>query len=163
MAKLDDLIEELSEQGRDEDVAELEKLRGSSLRKQAGRAQELESRVKELEDELSETKAAPARAAALKEYGVDVDSLSKAEKAVIAGLKGELTREAIAELVEEYDLPVAQGSGETTDTPPAAQRRRGAGGHLVRRAVPWPPARGFSPFPTRLRCQGCIRRSARNR
>lgn len=122
MAKLDDLIEELSEQGRDEDVAELEQLRGSKLRKQAGKAAELEARVKELEGVLAEKEAAPAREKALKDYGVDVDNLSKAEAAVLSSLKGELTAEQIAELVEKYDLPVTQGSGQTTEEPPAAQR-----------------------------------------
>lgn len=123
MARLDELIEELSEQGRHDDVDELEKLRGSSLRKQAERASELEAKVAKLEGELAETKAAPARETALREYGVDIDSLSKAEKAIINGLKGELSAEAIAKLVEDYDLPVAQGDGaDGAEEPPAAQR-----------------------------------------
>jgi hypothetical protein len=124
MARLDELIEELSEQGRQDDADELEKLRGSSLRKQATRATELEAEVQKLQSQLAERDAAPARETALREYGVDLENLSKAEKAIVGGLKGELTAEAIAKLVEDYDLPVAQSAGAdgASGEAPAAQR-----------------------------------------
>ena len=120
MAKLDDLIEELRDQGRDSDADELEQLRGSSLRKKAAKADEYEGKVRELQAQLEEMQLAPKREAALRAYGVALEDLRPAEREVLSSLKGELTAEAIGELVEKYGLPIVEEHQEQDERPPAA-------------------------------------------
>lgn len=128
MPDLDDIIESLKEDGRDDDAAELEKLRGSNLRKAAGKTAELETKNAELQAKLTKIEEAPKREKALKDYGVDVDNLSKAERVVLANLDGELNDEKVAELVREYDLPVVESgsSDEGTDVTAAERVARQA-------------------------------------
>lgn len=122
MARLDDLIDELREQGREDDAEELEKLSGSQLRKKAGRAEALEKELAEAKAEVESLKRGPAARKAFEDYGVDTSSLSKAERKVLESYDGELTEEAIGQLVEEYDLPVVASDEGDGDAEPAAQR-----------------------------------------
>lgn len=123
MAKLDELIEELREQGREDDVEELEKLRGSTLRQKAQRAEQLE---KELADERAKREAlekGPKVEKAFKDAGVDFDSLSKLERKAIEGYDGELDEEAIEAFIEENELSVTEASDEAkADEEPAAAK-----------------------------------------
>jgi len=120
MARLDDLIDELRDHGRDDDADELEQLRGSSLRKKAAKADEYEAQVAELKVRLQEMELAPKRESALREYGVVLEDLRPAEREVLSTLKGELTPEAIGELVEKYGLPVGEVQGDLGEEQPAA-------------------------------------------
>lgn len=121
MARLDDLIEEYRSDGRDEDAGELEKLRGSTLRQKAARADELEKKVVELEAKAKELEYRPARDAAFRDYGIDVEALSKAERKILESYDGELNAEAISNLVEEYELPTSSEEGDGNEQP-AAER-----------------------------------------
>lgn len=123
MADLDALIEELRTDGREDDAAELEKLRGSSLRKQAGEAEKLRKERDELQAKVESFEAAPKRTKAFQDYGIDLDGLSKAERRVLEAYDGELDREAIAAFVDEFDLPLAEGTEEESgDEEPAAKK-----------------------------------------
>ena len=125
MGKLEDLIDELREDGREDDAEELEKLKGSNLRKRAGNAEKLEQEVAQLKAENESLKSAPKRQKAFEDYGVDLENLTKAERKVIEEYDGELTEEAIGDLVEEFELPTTEGNaseGEKGSETPAAEK-----------------------------------------
>lgn len=123
MADLDALIEELRNDGREDDATELEKLRGSNLRKQAGEAEKLRQRAEAAEAKVEKLESAPKRDKAFRDFGIDLDNLTKAERKVLESFDGDLDKEAISEFVEEYELPLAEGSNEEpTDEEPAAAR-----------------------------------------
>lgn len=124
MAKLDELIEELREDGREEDAQELERLSGSSLRKKAEAAEKAERRAAELEAKLEKLEKAPKIRSAFEKYGVDLDSLSKLERRAVENYDGDLDEEAIAAFVEENELAVAEGAGSTEEAneTPAAEK-----------------------------------------
>lgn len=113
MARLDEIIDDLRSEGRVEDAEELEKLRGSSLRKKAEAAEKWEREYSELKGKLEKLESIPVREKAFKDYGIDVEGLSKAERKILEGYDGELDAEAIGALVEEYELPVSAQEGET--------------------------------------------------
>jgi hypothetical protein len=138
--KLDDLIEEFRTEGREEDAEELEKLRGSTLRKQAEAATKLEKRNAELEARLEAVEKAPKIEKAFKDYGIDFDQLSKLERKAIESYDGELSEEAIASFVEENELSLTESEGkpeDEEDEEPAAAKvakaarrsAQGTGGH----------------------------------
>ncbi len=125
MAKLDELIEELREDGREDDAKELESLRGSSLRKKAGEAEKLSKENESLKAKLEGLEKAPKIRDAFEKYGVDLSTLSKLERKAIEAYDGELDEDAIATFVEDNELPVGEEGekpDEATDDKPAAQR-----------------------------------------
>jgi hypothetical protein len=123
MARLDDLIEELRSDGREDDAQELERLSGSQLRQKAQKTDQLEKELEQLKAENAGLKRGPAARKAFEDYGVDLSGLSKAERKVIESYDGELTEDEIGKLVEEYDLPVVASSEENDgEEQPAAQR-----------------------------------------
>jgi hypothetical protein len=131
------VLERLREEGGFEDEVEiLEKYSKGRLREAAGRSKELEEKVATLEAELAKRDEAPKRREAFEKYGIDFDGLRPAEKALLEKYDGELTDEAIADLVEANELPLREpdeGSDEESEEEPArkiadAARRAGANG-----------------------------------
>lgn len=123
MAKLDELIDELREDGREDDASELEKLRGSTLRKQAEAASKLQSELESVKAKLEAVEKAPKVRDAFTKYGVDLDSLSKLERRAVENYDGDLDEDAIAAFVEENELAVADGAGqEQEQEAPAAKK-----------------------------------------
>lgn len=94
----------------------------TTLREQAGKVPVLEQRVAELETENTGLKRAPERDKAFRDYGVDLENLRPAERRALEAYDGELEAEKLAAFVEELDLPLVSGNGETppAETPPAA-------------------------------------------
>lgn len=123
MSRLDDLIAELQEQGRDEDVEELEKLSGSTLRKKAAEAEKLERENAELKAQIEKAAKAPAIKKAFEEYGVNLDELSKLERKAIESYDGEVDEEAIAAFVEDNELPLIPNAGNQEGEEPAPAER----------------------------------------
>jgi hypothetical protein len=147
MAKLDELIEELRNDGREEDAGELEKLRGSELRKKAEKAAALEKERDELKQKLEKVEKTPKVRDAFAKAGVDLDSLSKLERKAIESYDGDLDEDAIGDFIEENELPVASGDGSEQqggEEEPAAKKvaqaaRRsgeGRGGHTAPAITP---------------------------
>lgn len=125
MATLDDLIEELTEQGREDDVAELEKLRGSTLRKKAGDAERLEKELADAKAENERLKRGPKVHEAFRKAGIDFESLSKLERKAIESYEGDLDDEDIESFIEENELSVkdeASDEDEPKDEEPAAAK-----------------------------------------
>ena len=128
MGKLDDLIEELREDGREDDAEELEKLRGSSLRKKAGDAERIAKENESLKAENERLKRGPKVREAFEKAEVDFDLLSKLERKAIESYDGELDEEAIEAFIEENELSVKGESdpegdeGEAKDEEPAAAK-----------------------------------------
>lgn len=110
MAKLDDLIEELREDGREDDAEELEKLRGSSLRKKAGDAERLQKELDSVKAENESLKRGPKVRAAFEKAGVDFASLSKLERKALEAYDGEVDEDAIADFLEENEIDLDRGS-----------------------------------------------------
>lgn len=122
MSKLDDLIEELREDGRESDAEELEKLRGSSLRKKVKDTERLEKELAEANARIEGLEKAPKLRKAFEEAGVDFGSLSKLERKAIEGYDGELDGDAIADFIEENEIEAsAAEGGEGEEAPAAAQ------------------------------------------
>lgn len=113
MGQYDDLVEQVREY--DEDLADkLTGFSGANIRKQLAEAETKAKRVDELEAELEGLKAAPKREEAFKDFGVDLENLSKLERKALEAYDGELDREAIAAFVEENELPLVESQeGET--------------------------------------------------
>lgn len=129
MGKLEDLIDELREDGREDDAEELEKLKGSNLRKRVGEAEKAIKERDELKAQVEKLQAAPKRAKAFEDFGVDLENLSKAERKILDSYDGDLDEDAIGKLVEEFDLPLTEeGSAEdkTEETPAAEKVARAA-------------------------------------
>lgn len=115
MATLDELIEELRDQGREEDAGELEKLSGSTLRKKAQDADKFEKQLADAIAKVERLERAPKAEKAFKDAGVDFDQLSKLERKAIESYAGELDEEAIGSFIEENELSVEEGSDEGSD------------------------------------------------
>jgi hypothetical protein len=137
MANLDEIIESLREDGREDEASELEKLRGSTLRKKAEEAAKIQKERDDAVAELTRLKTGPAREKAFRDYGVDFDALRPAEKRALEQLDGELDEAKVEELVRELDLPLVEEGGnaesETEEKSGAQQvaaaaRRAPAGG-----------------------------------
>lgn len=125
MAKLDDLIEELREQGREEDAEELEKLSGSTLRKKAGNADRLEKELADTKAKLDALEKGPKVRKAFEKAGVDFESLSRLERKALEGYDGDLDEEAVEAFIEENELSVTDESAEgdeEKDAEPAAAK-----------------------------------------
>lgn len=123
MGKLEDIIESLKDEGRDDDAKELEKLAGSQLRTKAAKADELEAENETLKSQLAEVEAAPKREAAFAKYGVDLEALKPAERDALKAYADDLDDEKIAAFVEKYDLPMAEETEpEEGEEKPAAQQ-----------------------------------------
>jgi len=117
----EEIVADIREEGLDHLAEELEKGYGkSTLREQAAKAAELEKRLVELEAENEALKLAPAREKAFADYGIDFDALKPLEVEALEGYKGELTKEAIGELVERYQLPTVAGSQTEPEPEPNA-------------------------------------------
>ena len=111
MAKFEDVLERVRD--LDEDLAaELEEFKASNLRQKAAERDALEAERNALKAELDEMKSRPAREKAFREYGVDLDQLSKLERKAIEAYDGELTAEAIASFVEENEIAVVESEQE---------------------------------------------------
>jgi hypothetical protein len=130
MPKLDDLIEELRGDGRDEDAEELEKLRGSTLRKQAEKAERLERELADEKSKRERLEKGPKVRKAFEKAGVDFEGLSKLERAAIEAYDGDLEDEDIESFIEENELSVKDESEEDTeskdDEPEAAKVAKAA-------------------------------------
>jgi hypothetical protein len=125
MAKLDDLIEEYREQGRDEDAEELEKLRGSTLRTKAQNADKFEKENADLKAENERLKRGPKARAAFEKAGINFENLSKLERKAIEAYDGDLDDEDIESFIEENELSVddeAPDGDEAKDEEPAAAK-----------------------------------------
>lgn len=136
MGEYEEILEQLREGTIDaEDAAErLEKFKGSSLRKKAEEAEAAAKERDELKAKVEAYEAAPKRQAAFEKAGIDFEALRPAEKALLEKYDGELTDEAIAELVEQNELPLVEEGGTEEEPPTDAERiaagakRRGADG-----------------------------------
>jgi hypothetical protein len=136
MGEYEDVLEELREGTIDgEEAAErLGKFKGSSLRKKAEERDEFEKRATEAEAKVESLESIPKRQAAFEKAGIDFEALRPAEKALIEQYDGEITDEAIAELVEVNELPLVDegGSDEEPDTDAerivSSAKRAGANG-----------------------------------
>jgi hypothetical protein len=130
---LKSLIDEMREQGRDDEADELEKLSGSSLREKARAAERLEKENADLKAKLDKVEAAPKIKKAFEDFGVDFEALTKAEKKMLEGYDGELDDEAVAAFVEEFEFPLSEANDaeEGDETPPAeriANQAKSGGG-----------------------------------
>ena len=127
MAKrtFEEILADLKDAVDDEDlISELEQYGGSSLRKKAEQVPELEAKLAEAEAKVEKLEAAPKREKAFKEYGIDLEALSKAERAVLERYDGELDDEAIGALAEEFDLPVVEKGGEAEEEEESGARQQ---------------------------------------
>lgn len=127
MGEYEDVLEQLREGTIDgEEAADrLDKFKGSSLRKKAEEAETAIRERDELKAKVEVFEAAPKRQAAFEKAGIDFEALRPAEKALIEKYDGELTDEAIAELVETNELPLVE-EGEA-DAEPDTDAERIAG------------------------------------
>lgn len=151
MGEYEDILEQLREGSIDGDEAaeRLERFSATSLRKKAGERDDFERKARELEEKLAKIEAVPKRREAFEKYGIDFEGLRPAEKRLLEQYDGELTDEAIAELVEQNDLPTieAQAPAETEGENQAAKiaevAQRGPSGSRVPKVTPadvaeWP-------------------------
>lgn len=127
MGEYEEILEQLREGTIDaEDAAErLEKYKGSSLRKKAEEAEAAVKERDELKAKVEAFEAAPKRQAAFDKAGIDFEALRPAEKALLEKYDGELTDEAIAELVEANELPLVEE--DDSDKEPDTDAERIAG------------------------------------
>ena len=105
MSRLDDLIEEMLDAGREDDAAELKALRGPALREKAARLPALEAEQERLKAEGARLKRAPLIEEAFRTAGVDFGALSKIERRAIDAYEGPLDEEAVFDFIEENELP----------------------------------------------------------
>ena len=123
--KFEEILEDLKREVDDEElISELEAFGGSSLRKQAEQVPELERKLAEAEAKVEKLEAAPKRTEAFKEYGIDLENLSKAEAAILDRYEGELDEEAIGALAEEFDLPVVEKGGDDGEEEESGARQQ---------------------------------------
>ena len=154
MGDYEDILEQLREGTIDgEEAADrLDKFKGSSLRKKAEEAEAAVKERDELKAKVEAFEAAPKRQAAFEKAGIDFEALRPAEKALLEKYDGELTDEAIAELVEQNELPLVEegGSDEEPDTDAeriaSTAKRAGANGGRSPQVTPtdvaeWPADR----------------------
>lgn len=113
MGKLRDDYKALVERVRehDEELAdEFEVFSESSLMEAAEDAALYFEQLEEAQHEVARVKGQmereQKRTAAFQAYGVDFEALRPAERRLVEGYEGDLSREAIAEFVAAYDLPV---------------------------------------------------------
>lgn len=140
MSRLDDLIEEMRQDGREDDAKELEQLSGSELRKKAGDAEKLRKENEGLKAQVEKIEALPKRDKAFRDYGIDLDNLSKAERRVLESYEGDLEKDSIAEFVEEFEIPLLEETegekSEETEKPAAERIARQAQKNASGRGVP---------------------------
>jgi hypothetical protein len=127
MGEYEDVLEEIREGTiSGEDAAErLEKFKATSLRKKAEERDEFEKRATEAEAKVEALESVPKRQAAFEKAGIDFEALRPAEKALIEQYDGEITDEAIAELVEANELPLVEE--DPADAEPDTDAERIAG------------------------------------
>jgi len=132
MGRYEDAIDELRDLDVDEDVIKkFEEFKGSTLRSKAEAAGALEKELADTKAELAALQAGPVRENAFKEYGIDLDALSKLEREALERIEvpeGGFTREQLADLAEQYELPMTagapQGDEEKTGAEQVAQHAR---------------------------------------
>lgn len=121
MGEYEDTIQRLREADLDDEADVFEKYSKNQLREKAAKADAMEKKATELEEENTRLKAAPKREAALRAAKVDLSSLSPAEMEIIQSQNnGEYDEEWAKGLVEKYRLPVMAGGGEEEEEAPAA-------------------------------------------
>jgi hypothetical protein len=103
--RLNELIAEYREAGREEDATDLEKLRDSTLRKKALRAEELERSIAETEAEATRLEKAPQIEKAFTDAGIDHDKLSRLERKAVESYDGPLDEADVANFMEANELP----------------------------------------------------------
>jgi hypothetical protein len=130
MGEYEDTVAALRDEGLDELADKFDRFSNQEMRKRIGKTAELERELEQIRRERDTLKAAPKRAEALKAAGVDVSKLRPAERELIESSRldeGKEYDETWAKgLVEKYQLPVAEGSGEGEGTPPAGEIARQA-------------------------------------
>ena len=115
MGLLEDLIDEMREQGREDEAGELEKLKGSNLRKKAGDTDRLAKENESLKAENEALKRGPKVRSAFEKAGVDFGSLSKLERKALEAYDGETDEDAIADFLEENEIDLGKGDDSDED------------------------------------------------
>lgn len=111
----EDIFTEYAISDDDQDILR-EAFAPEGLRKKLG---ETEAARKDLEKEVADLKRGPARLKALKDAGVDIDDLSRAEEKAIESLTwdgDEPDPKEIEKFIEEYDLPLKEEGDEDDET-----------------------------------------------
>jgi len=121
MGKFEDLLEQLSEYDVPEDIVDgLSEFKGSSLRKRAESATELERERDELKAKLAAIEVGKSRTEAFRSYGIDLENLRAAEREALERAEipeAGINDQWIAGLAEKYQLPML----EVEQTEPAAK------------------------------------------
>lgn len=159
MGKYEDLLERVSElEGGDDIASELEEFSATSLRRKAAKADELESKVADLEADIAKRDAAPKIEKAFREAGVQFDQLRPADRQVLQGLDpADLTSDKVAEVISSYELPIDAASQAAAEDPPpaaavvAAARQAPASTSTAATAQITPEDAGSWPIDTQLR------------
>lgn len=123
MAKYEDLIQRLREEGMEDLADDFEEFSATTLRKKAAAYDEVVTERDLLKSQVTTLIDLPKKEQALKDAGVDFDALRPAEKKLIRELKmeGELT-DWVAKVISENELPVSESFVQETDEEPAAER-----------------------------------------
>lgn len=155
--KFEEVLDDLRGEVEEDLLKELEGFTGSKLRERAEGKEALEKENTDLKGRLDAIEAAPKRTEAFKDFGIDLENLSKAEQKALEAFDGDIAdKDKLADFVKEYDLPFAEegksegeGDGEGTSAVEAivehgraAERRGPAGAKGVKvtlaQASEWP-------------------------
>jgi len=126
MGEYEEFVQELRYEGMEELASRAEKYSNQEMRKRVGNVATVEKERDELRAEIAGLRATPKRSEALKKAGVDLAALQDNPAALEAierqrlGEGKEYDEEWAKSMVEKYRLPVAEGTGETTEPPPNA-------------------------------------------
>ena len=117
------LLEKIRDEGLDDVADELdEKFSNTGLRRQLSERSKDADEVTKLREQVALLEAAPKREAALKSVGVDLGSLSIAEKEAIEASKADTYDDGWARaLVEKYSLPVSASEEGSEEGIPASE------------------------------------------
>src|SRR6266498_1781862 len=140
MGEYEDAVQQLEEEGRDDLVETFKKFTAGNLRQKAARADELSAKLQETEARIQRLEGLPKKERALREAGVDLDSLRPAEKLAIETmvLEGEPGEEWAKKVIEDWQFPVRREQDRTAE-------EQGLGG--VVRAATSAPAGGSRSAP----------------
>lgn len=137
----EDLVEQIREAGLDEVASTLDReYSATSLRKEAGRARELEVELEKTKSQLEELVMLPKKEKLFADLGVDMDALRPAERDLLRTLKpesGDPDESWAEKIIERYQLPTgapieppeetgaAQIAGQARQAPAGGKSRSG--------------------------------------
>jgi hypothetical protein len=115
MAKFEDLIEQVRDEGLTDVADELESFKASALRKKAEERDAAVAERDEYKKKFEDQVQGPMKEKAFRDFGVDFDALRPLEREALSNIKppeGEITESWISSQVEKYQFPLAAGTGE---------------------------------------------------